>query len=470
MNRILSKVVAIALFSTAVIYAGTGPDWRGTVPGDVDRTPSGGEVVGADVNLTMTLNADMQTSAHFDLVFYGGYVEDTAKYTLCNGDIQAGSYVTARDKDANGKVTAITFEFDDNETAIESGQVLNVVSGSDCSVDRNITIFPYVGKCVTVKSENGQDQSGNVDISEINSVMSGKVVEYKPDLKISCTVPTCIIDVNGVQFNTGDISVGINKRDPISSPLTNAASDSERYDCYSDGCDGGGVGPCTTVISIYNNTEHNITSFDFTPYFDGTAPTGMVYSYEINGTAFTSDFNTATTISGLDLNESMEKNITVTFTPNGTDTITSGTLKAKLDNFQDSGHKFEDFSKKLDLAKLSEAPETDFTVTYMNRKQKSFVMITAYADTPITATITDMNGKVAEATTCPSAKKNETKFIFSDEREHAGTCLVDAANAAGLADAWSVTFHVKAAVDVAAYTDLGSSGQRTLTILYPKVD
>jgi len=38
-----------------------------------------------------------------------------------------------------------------------------------------------------------------------------------------------------------------------------------------------------------------------------------------------------------------------------------------------------------------------------------------------------------------------------------------------LADAWSVTFHVKAAVDVAAYMDTGN-GQRTLTVLYAPVE
>jgi len=474
MNKFLSKIVATALFSTIAIYAANGPDWKGTVPGDVNATPVGGSVVGGDVNLTMALNADMQTSAHFDLVFLNGGVADTAQYALCNGDTLAGTYVTARDKDENGLVTAITFEFEDNETVIQKGEVLNVISGSsdDCDAANNvIKIIPYKDSCVKVKSENGQDQSGNVDIDEINSEISDVVISYRPDILVSCTTPTCVI--SGNEFTPESLAVGVNYRKPQSISFNpderGVYCDENGTDCSDDVIETDAT-PCTTYISLKNNTDYNITALDIAlNIVNGEATEGMKYVIDVNGTEQEVNLGSTVNIANIELNTSMEQNISVTFYPDNEHPVKPAEVVAEISNLTDASNTFEDVTLDAGVAEFKEGVDTDFTVTYMNRNYKAFAMITAKAETPLTATITDMNGKTVEDVDCGTLSANHTTFIFSDEKEHADTCLVKAADDAGLADAWSVTFHVKAAVDVAAYMDTGN-GQRTLTVLYAPVE
>jgi len=477
MNKFLSKIAATALCSTIAIYAANGPTWEGNVGDGNTSVPEGGFVIGADTNLTMHLNADMQTSAHFDLVFNGGGVADTAQYSLCSyegGGTLAGTYVTARDIE-NDKVHRITFEFEDNETIIEKGDVLYVISGSsaDCNVSKTIHIVPDSGSCVTVKSENGQDQSGNVDIAEINSDgWSDPVVKYRDDILISCSTPVCNITNSGLEFGNPKDPSFVNYRAPVSA----APVDSDarlKYcentsDCDAPNDDPDVATPCTAYISIRNNTDKNITELSLTPsIISGAVTEGMTYIIDANGTKLTATLGNPVVIKNLELNKSVDQNISITFQPDNTHQIEEAVIKGNFSNIVSTDDAFADASFDTNLSKFTQTNiTTDFTVTYMNRKQKSFVMITAKEDTPVTATITDMYGKTAEATDCPSLKKGETKFYFSDEKEHADTCLVKAADAKELADAWSVTFHVNSSVDVAAYTDLGSSGQRTLTVLY----
>jgi len=476
MNKFLSTVVAATLLSTVAIVAdgayndtitSNGPVWQGVSEDNNTIPAEGGSLLGADVNLTVTLNADAASDTHFTLNFVNGAIPDTASYTLCNNGLQAGTYLSYESKNDDGRVNAVILEFkpdDGNESLIAAGQVLNLVDGGDCSAKDTVTVYPDKGKCVTVFSNHGQNTSGTVAIPELNSVPSNVIVKYKEELQVSCSTPQCTINSGSVDFTTEALSSGINKRldnSDIAPRIT--AGD---YKCYTSGCEEATYGPCTTVISIKNNTDHNITAFNFTPSFDGVAPEGMTYLYDINESNVSGTFGTPIVVTGLDLNDSMETNITVTFIPDGTHTINPGTVSAVINGIKDEDSKLGDATLSTEVAKFVDSVPSDFTVTYMNPTFKTFAMITAKADTKLSATITDTTGKTAEAD-LGTLEAGKTTFVWADNSDHPDAPLTEAAKAKGLNNGWSVTFHVTAAVDVAAYME-ANGGQRTLTILYPQ--
>jgi len=94
MNKFLSKVVAASLFSTIAITSVNAFDDRITPNKPVWGTSApqeGGELLGANVDLNVTLNANSASDTHFTLNFVNGSIADTGAYALCNGDIQAGT-------------------------------------------------------------------------------------------------------------------------------------------------------------------------------------------------------------------------------------------------------------------------------------------------------------------------------------------------------------------------------------------
>jgi hypothetical protein len=484
MNKLLSRVLAVALLGSvtvSTVSAYDKPVWRGTVENNTTMIPNGGQLVGADVNLTLTLGADMNPGTHFDVHFVNGGLPNTGKFMICNGDEQVGKYLTGNTGSDAAMVPDPTFEFttDADSDLLKGGEILNFIDGGDdqnCSSQDTITVLAT--DCVTIYSDNGENTSGTVKVPEIDSAVPGPViVTYRPDIEISCATPVCIVDSAGKAFTDGTVAMGVNKRVPTAvNADTNVSGD---WDCNEpSGCGSvAGPGSCTVIIAIKNNTDYNITGMTLATTFapmDGTSTlSDMNYTFiddNVSNTDPVAAVGSDLVIEDLNItNDGNKTELMFAFIPSGTATIPQGVVNAEIKDIKDSADSPELADVKLPtkgLANFGGGAETTFTVTYMNRNYKSFAMITAYADTPLTATITDYKGNVTEAD-CGTISKNNTAFIFSDKKEHSSSCLVQAADAAGLADAWTVTFHVKAAVDVAAYMET-PTGQRTLTVLYPQ--
>jgi hypothetical protein len=326
-----------------------------------------------------------------------------------------------------------------------------------------------------VYSDNGENTSGTVKVPEIDSAQPGPViVQYRPDIEISCTAPVCIVNDAEVAFVDDSVAQGVNLRKP--NTISSDRNVSGDWDCNEPGgCSTAGPGECEVIIAIKNNTDYNITGFTMATTFnpqDGTSKLeDMNYTFVDENTS--NEDPVAAVGSDLvieDLNITNDGNkteLTFIFTPSGTTTIPRGIVEAEIKDIVSSPELGDDVKLPTQgLANFGGGAETDFTVTYMNKNYKSFVMVRALDETTITATITDDKGKTAEAD-CGIISKNNTAFIFSDVKEHSDSCLVTAADANGLTAAWTVTFHVRAAVDVAAYMET-PTGQRTLTVLYPE--
>jgi len=486
MNKFLSKFVAIALLSGVSMTAANAANeavWSGTTAGGTgaNGVVQGGELVGGDVNVTVTLNADMNPGTTFDFHVIDGSVANSGSFFLCNGDVVVGKYVNLVSTNAAGRATVIGMEFstDANTSLTQSGEVLNLVDGSNIGGDCNTTvntlsIVPDLGKCVRVKSDNGLNNNGSRVVTEINSADSAYVLEYRADVMVSCNIPTCTIHNDGLQFTTASTVSGVNKR--TASTLTadrNASANGDYSACYSTvGCTPiATYAPCTTIISIQNNMlDSNITGFTLNTLFGGASlPSDMVVTYiSPTGNDKNITVGTGLVINDVNISSGEEENITISFNPNGGGTIVEGLMSANLSALVDANRTTQVSGAVIEtkgIANFGGGISTDFTVTYMNPSFKSFAMISAKADTKLTATITDSAGVTAEAT-FPDLSAGKTTFVWADHAGHATSPLETAATAAGLNNAWTVEFHVTAAVDVAAYME-ANGGQRTLTVLYP---
>ena len=481
MNKFLSKFVAIALLSGVSITAANAANeaiWKGTTNSAIIQ---GGELVGADVNLSVTLNADMNPGTTFDVVIIDGSISNSGTFFLCNENAVVGKYVNTVATNPAGRVTTVGLEFstDANTTLTQAGAILHLVDGTnaggDCNVSVNtINIIPDQGKCVAVRSENGRNNNDTRDIGEINSPISLHVVQYRADVMVSCQVPTCTIHSDGLQFTAASTASGVNRRTVLTQTADrNASANGDYSDCYSTtGCvPTATYAPCTTIISIQNNmTDSNITGFTLNTAFSATLPSDMVITYNSpSGNDKNITVGSALVLDDLNISSGEEENISISFVPNGAGTIVEGLMSANLSNLVDANRTTEVAGAVIDtkgIANFGGGVTTDFTVTYMNPSFKSFAMITSATGCKLTATITDSKGKTANAPFSDIAAGN-TVFVWADKAGHATSPLQVAADAAGLNNAWTVTFHVTAAVDVAAYME-ANGGQRTLTVLYPE--
>ena len=489
MNGILKKILATSLLSAVAITAVSAfddnltpnaPVWTGGSEANASIPAEGGELLGADVNLTVKLGANAGSDTHFTLNFVNGSVANNGAYMLCNHGVQAGTYIAQ--ETANGdRMSAVVMEFkpkDDNASLIAEGEILNFVSGNDCS-SGTVRIIPDAGKCVTVYSNHGENTSGTVNIPDINSKPSKVVLAYNPEIKVSCSVPICGVSTDSLSFiRQGTIS-SINRR--IASAEAFERNTSLEYSCLEGGCgDSDNTSECTTLITITNNTDLNISKFSLTPTFDGTFPTGMTFTYDSNGTD--EGMLKMTSGSKLDIDAPIapdeNKTIALTFSTDGKAIIPTGLLTAVFTDFENNATDTivkANFKKataipKDGLAKFAKGTGSKFTVTYMNPNYKSFAMITATsAETTLKAIVTDSTGKQAPVE-FPAISKGKTVFVFADNKgSHGEYDLVQKVKDSGVAlnNAWRVDFEVTSAVDVAAYMEQ-NGGQRTLTVLYPE--
>lgn len=489
MNKFLSNIVATALLSTVTIttinayddnLTPNAPDWIGV--DDLNNTipATGGELLGADVNLTVQLHANAGSDTHFTLNFVNGRIANNGAYLLCNNGVQAGTYI-AQETASGDWMTAVVMEFkpkDDNASLISEGSILNFVSGNDCSKN-TVKIIPDAGKCVTVYSNHGENTSGTVFIPDINSEVSKTVLKYESELSISCTVPVCGVSDDALTFLEQGSIASINKR--VASAQSFDRNTSLEYGCYTSGCEEvDDSSKCETLITITNNTDLNISKFSLTPTFDGTFPEGMIFTYENN----TSDDGQIAMSSGTKLEidspiaPDENKTIKLTFSTDGKAIIPTGLLSGVFTDFEnnasddtENGNFKEATAVPAEgLAKFVKGLGSKFTVSYMNPNYKSFAMISAIsADTILKATVTDTKGVVANVEFAP-IKKGETVFVFADNKaSHGEYDLVQKVKDSGvtLNNGWRVDFEVSSAVDVAAYMEQ-NGGQRTLTVLYPE--
>ena len=486
MNKFLSKVVATSLLSTITIvslHAKTFDD-RITPNKPVWGTSTvqtGGELLGANVDLNVTLGANSASDTHFTLNFVNGSIADTGAYSLCNGTTQAGTYLAPETLNAAGRITAVVMEFkpkDGNTSLIQAGSVLKFVSGSDCSSATTATIIPDAGKCVSVFSNHGENTSGTVNIPDINSEPSKDIITYKTEIKISCKTPVCGIKSDSLAFIDQGVVASVNKRE--ASAQTFDRNTTDEFGCYTDGCNNATSTTCTTYIAIQNNTEYNLTKLSLTPTFDGTFPTGMTAVVDANGTETKLVSGSAIVVDlagAKNIAPDTNHTIKMVFSTDGKSIIPEGLVSGVVSNIETNGStavndalKSATLTAKEGIAKFAKGTPSTFTVTYMNPNYKSFAMITATsADTILKATVTDTKGVVAKVEFA-DIKKGETAFVFADNKSsHGEYDLVQKVKDSGvtLNNGWRVDFEVTSAVDVAAYMEQ-NGGQRTLTVLYPE--
>jgi len=471
MNKFLSKFVATAVLSAVTITAANAANeavWSGTTNG---ATAQGGELVGADVNVTVELHADMNPGTTFDFHVVDGSIENSGSYLLCNGAEKVGKYVNLVAQNAAGRATTIGLEFstDVNTSLTQAGAVLNLIDSTDanCSAaGNNLNILPDANKCVSVFSDNGLNNNGSRVVSEINSAKA-HVLDYRADVEVACSTPTCMISNSGLDFTTTSVAVGVNKRVVSTVSLDRNASS---FGCYTVGCAtvAATYSPCTTVVSIRNRTDSNISGVELS--LTGAIPAGMIATFnDFDGN--TTDQNVtlngaAIALPGLSILKNQEANLTITFTPDGASQIVETSVGASIKLTDVNVTNMVNAVLPTNgVANFAKGVTTDFTVTYMNPSFKSFAMITSAAGSTLSATITDTTGATAEATFA-DIDAGKTVFVWADKAGHATSPLQVAADAAGLNNAWTVEFHVNSAVDVAAYME-ANGGQRTLTVLYP---
>jgi len=257
MNGILKKILATSLLSAVAITAVSAfddnitpnaPDWTGGSEANASIPAEGGELLGADVNLTVKLKANAGSDTHFTLNFVNGGIANDGEYMLCNNGVQAGTYIAQETVNAKGLMTSVVMEFkpkDDNASLIAEGEVLNFVSGNDCSKG-TVRILPDAGKCVTVYSNHGENTSGTVNIPDINSKVSKVVLAYTPEIKISCSVPVCGVSFDSLLFIPQGTIASVNRR--IASAQSFDRNTSLEYGCFEGGCgESDNSSNCTTL-------------------------------------------------------------------------------------------------------------------------------------------------------------------------------------------------------------------------------
>jgi len=290
------------------------------------------------------------------------------------------------------------------------------------------------------------------------------VGETKRFVSISCDVPVCSIDINDdmKSFTTTATPSGINAdtRASASTDLS-AIRNSRDYACTD--C-GDSATTCITTIFVRNEAgaDFNVTKLSFTPTFTDNGNAGMTYvidgntSGSLNGT-----FGTLMTLTDFNLSANTEKNITVTYTPTVGSVIAEGSVDATIVLGATKGATKDlalTVSPKFNsIATFTVAGQTAFTVPYMNSNNHGFVKITTLSDkgAKLSVTITDQNGKQATKDLA-DLTANGTVYLFSDSGD-----LKDAADAAGLANAWTVDFSTTAAATVVSYMPTGD-GERTV--------
>ena len=490
MNNIISKVAASVLLAGITI---SGVNAASTLVVDGNNSTAQTDnfyvdmsTVSAEANLTFIPKVNATPGSGFTLKFEnGGYLEDYSQIFLCarsdgNESNAADSNLTIvgnmfsqgqTGTIIDGAMTAPQFQFknDANESLIDANTHIYFRTDNAC------TKLPKIkginGSCldVTAKIINGVTTQGtsypDYDTATMTLGQTAKAI------KVACSVPVCQIDVGAdmKKFTTAPKAAGINKI--VEDISVNEVTDSDNTGKISACPDCDQVNNCVTKIEISNSTDTDIQAVKFALNFynkDGEVANDSLKLQDVtikldgNKTVGYTINGSSVELSGLDLNSSDgNATIEVSYTPNETDVIPAGLVKARVYDLDTNTSKDGidvKYDEVKDFAVFKLAGQTEFVVPYMNKDYRTFVKITSQSsdNMKMSAVITDQDGKSTEVALDDLGAK-ETVYLFSDHG-----ALYDAAEAAGLNNAWTVKFSTSGAVTVDAYMKSPNGGDRRI--------
>jgi hypothetical protein len=472
MNKKISKVVAIALLSTASLSAATpsvltfvkgstnyNEDNNSVLVGTLDSTLDNnvsvdGANVGTKAYLVFKPKVNLTSGSKFHVLATNAAFMAADEVSLCDGNTSIGKMVS-QGIIGTGTMNKMRIRINDADDAFSNahfakdGNYTFSISNT-CDGQEPLSLIGQGAACQTIKVavvEPVDDSSLPFDDYKTPEATFGQT---KRLVSIACDVPVCNIDVNSASklFTTAAVSAGINQ-----SPVASAGS--LNADSYCPECAEAQVAVCTTTITVRNmSADFNVTSATFTPVFTDNKNAGM----KLDGNGSTSTIGTKIVkvlTTGTSTGATQEQNITIIYNPKKETAIAEGLATAKI--ILNSGTKVLNTVRKEDtLAKFQFAGSTKFIVPYMNSSYKTFVKITTMSSTgaKLSAKITDQNGKTADVTLADIAA-NGTVYLFSNKGP-----LFDAAKAAGLANAWTVTFDTSAEASVVSYMTTATGERR----------
>ena len=180
----------------------------------------------------------------------------------------------------------------------------------------------------------------------------------------------------------------------------------------------------------------------------------------LNTNGSTSTIGAKVVTNGLTIGKSTgaveEDMILIKYNPKKETAIAEGLVTGKIVLKSSNGKTLNTVRKEDTLAKFQFAGSTKFIVPYMNSSYKTFVKITTMSASgaKLSAVITDQNGKSTDVTLADIGAKG-TVYLFSNKGP-----LFDAAKAAGLANAWTVTFDTSAEASVVSYMTTATGERR----------
>jgi len=504
MNKIFSKVAVATLMSAVVssaLYAGTPSKlYVNSVAANYNDANTSGanasSIMGGhneDGNASLPISIDILGQGTVSQLVFSPYVNLTSgsKFTLeatgaefvlsreaslCNGRTVIGKLVSVGPSTSTPTQTMNNMSFriidsaddvfkknnfsKDGNYTFAAGNVCS--TGGVATAPLSLTSNGDACQAVSVRIPTSIDDSSQAfEDYTTPAVVVGTTKRY---VTISCTVPVCSIDINTNQktFTTTSTPAGINQsKNNVTTNLA-AATISRDYSCANCGKT---TSKCVTTIFVKNaaGSDFNVTKLSVTPTFDAGLNAGMTFVADGNrtGAKISGTFGTAVEFTDFNVSANSERNITLTYTPATDAVISEGTVAGKIVLGATKGSALNlsltAKPKAEELATFKIAGSTVFTVPYMNSNNHGFVKITTDSanGAKLSATITDQNGKQTSKDLADLIA-NGTVYLFSDSGP-----LKEMADAAGLANAWTVDFTTTAAATVVSYMPT-KDGERTV--------
>ena len=476
MNKRISKVVAIALLSTASLSAATPSvltfsttatnynqfddvNLTGPFSLKLDNNISvDGANIGTKAYLVFKPKVNLTSGSKFHLLATNAAFVAEEEVSLCDGNTSIGKMVS-QGIIGTGTMNKIRIRINDADDTFSNAHFAKDGNytfsiGNTCKQQKPLSIVGEGPACktITVAVVEPVDDSGLPFTDyKTNEAIFGQT---KRLVSIACDVPVCNIDVNAEskQFTTRPQPAGINQSPvaSVGSPIANS---------YCPECDEAQaqITNCTTIITVKNTSaDFNVTSASFTPVFTDNKNAGM----KVDGNGSSSTIGTKIVRNGLTIGKSVgaqeEQSIIITYNPKKDTAIAEGLVTGKIILTSSNGKTLNTVRKEDTLAKFQFAGSTKFIVPYMNSSYKTFVKITTMSASgaKLSATITDQNGKSTDVTLA-DIKPKGTVYLFSNKGP-----LFDAAKAAGLANAWTVTFDTSAEASVVSYMTTATGERR----------
>ena len=420
--------------------------------------------VGQAVQLVWQPYVNLTKDSKFTLRAVNGDFVLARDVVLCSGGTKVGTMVSTGDSTPGGNtMNNMSFQIDD----------VSALPAADVSKDNNLTFSAaascQAGKLLQITSSKGACTTLGIEIPQAIDNSSQAFKDYTAPainigktqhlVKVACDTPVCTIDTTAGSkvFTDTPATVGINlrKTQPVGSRAANKLC---------EGCDETVTTTCVTTIHVENNASFDITSLDVTPTMANNAGMKVDVEFDTNTTETDKAMNQLITLSDINITKDDAKDITITYHPKENSviepgdvtsaiTLKSGTTALSLER-DTNAHNDK-------LATFTTAGATVFTVPYMNSVHKTLVKITslAPADATLSAVITDQDGKSSPSVDLGTIAPNATKFLFSTFGP-----LKDAADAAGLKNAWSVVFTFAGEATVVATMEGPNGGDRAISV------